>query len=167
MSSLKCSTTRAVSDRNIHITSRSSVRPRTPLHSTQCIKTSTRACLQVKHSRAPRRISKRNVTTASSVVPSDVVLSNTEPQIDFDDLVAFLASGSKPREEWRIGTEHEKFGFYLEDLRPMDYTAVKALLEGLVNRFKWEPMMEGEYIIGVKQNGQSVTLEPGGQFELS
>ena len=68
----------------------------------------------------------------------------------------------------RIGTEHEKFGYQLENLRPMEYDAhVSKLLNALVDRFDWEPIMESGNIIGCKLNGQSVTLEPGGQFELS
>ena len=68
----------------------------------------------------------------------------------------------------RIGTEHEKFGYQLENLRPMEYDAhVSKLLHALVDRFDWEPIMESGNIIGCKLNGQSVTLEPGGQFELS
>lgn len=67
----------------------------------------------------------------------------------------------------RFGTEHEKLGYNLSDNRRIDYNSIKALLEGLCNRFGWEPIMEGEYIIGAVLDGQSVTIEPGGQFELS
>ncbi|HAJ45347.1 MAG TPA: glutamate--cysteine ligase [Alphaproteobacteria bacterium] len=86
-----------------------------------------------------------------------------------DDLVAYLADGSKPREAWRIGTEHEKFGYDLKTLKPLPYEGrpgIKAMLEGL-KRFGWEPVMEGPYIIGLKQGGAAISLEPGGQFELS
>ncbi|HAH09375.1 MAG TPA: glutamate--cysteine ligase, partial [Alphaproteobacteria bacterium] len=61
--------------------------------------------------------------------------------------------GSKPREAWRIGTEHEKFGYDLKTLKPLPYEGrpgIKAMLEGL-KRFGWEPVMEGPYIIGLKQ----------------
>jgi glutamate--cysteine ligase len=68
---------------------------------------------------------------------------------------------------YSIGTEHEKLVYKLDTLEPAGYTEIKALLNGLQDRFGWEPMMEGSNIIGVKLNGQSVTLEPGGQFELS
>ena len=72
------------------------------------------------------------------------------------------------RERRRIGTEHEKFGFDLKTLKPIEYDAhVAKLLNALVDRFDWEPIMEKEFIIGAKKDGQSVTLEPGGQFELS
>lgn len=85
------------------------------------------------------------------------------------DLVESLSSGSKPKSEWRIGTEHEKFGFDLKTLSPLPYEGrpgVKAMLEGL-KRFGWEPINEGPYIIGLKQNGAAISLEPGGQLELS
>lgn len=86
-----------------------------------------------------------------------------------DDLVRYLAEGCKPREDWRIGTEHEKFVYCLKSLNPLRYEGVpgiRALLEGM-RQFGWEPVMEGENIIGLTQNGASISLEPGGQFELS
>ncbi|KAG0612156.1 hypothetical protein M758_6G006600 [Ceratodon purpureus] len=83
------------------------------------------------------------------------------------DLVAYLASGCKPKDKWRIGTEHEKFGFQLDTLQPMSYEQIRLLLEGLAERFHWERVMEGDNIIGLTFEGQSVSLEPGGQFELS
>ncbi len=86
-----------------------------------------------------------------------------------DDLVAHLAKGSKPRDQWRIGTEHEKFVYDLRTFRPVPYAGkpgIRALLEGM-QRFGWAPVMEGEHIIGLTQNGASISLEPGGQFELS
>ncbi|HEV2560833.1 MAG TPA: glutamate--cysteine ligase [Rhizomicrobium sp.] len=86
-----------------------------------------------------------------------------------DDLVRHLASGSKPRDQWRIGTEHEKFVYDLNNHKPIPYEGrpgIRALLEGM-RRFGWEPVMEGDYIIGLIQKGASISLEPGGQFELS
>lgn len=85
------------------------------------------------------------------------------------DMVDYLAAGSKPREDWRIGTEHEKIGFCLKKLTPLSYEggcSIKAMLEGL-KRFDWQPVFEGENVIALKRNGASVSLEPGGQFELS
>lgn len=84
-----------------------------------------------------------------------------------EDLVEYMRSGCKPRDRWRIGTEHEKLGFTLADNRRMDYDKIKQVFDKLQERFGWEPMMEGDLTIGVKMDGQSVTLEPGGQFELS
>lgn len=86
-----------------------------------------------------------------------------------DDLVRYLESGSKPKEDWRIGTEHEKFVYCLKTYNPLRYEGhpgIKALLEGM-QQFGWEPILEGENIIGLTQNGASISLEPGGQFELS
>lgn len=51
----------------------------------------------------------------------------------------------------RIGTEHEKFGFEVETLRPMKYEQISDLLNGLAERFDWEKIMEGDYVIGLKQ----------------
>ena len=86
-----------------------------------------------------------------------------------DDLIRHLAEGSKPKSEWRIGTEHEKFVYDLKTMKPVGYEGkpgIRALLEGM-RRFGWEPVLEGDYIIGLTQNGASISLEPGGQFELS
>ncbi|MBY0563319.1 MAG: glutamate--cysteine ligase [Hyphomonadaceae bacterium] len=89
----------------------------------------------------------------------------------FRDLVAHLESGSKPdRSTWRIGTEHEKFAFYADTLEPVPYEGergIGALLRGLADTFGWQPIYEGEYVIALRQGGASITLEPGGQFELS
>jgi glutamate--cysteine ligase len=85
-------------------------------------------------------------------------------------LVDYMTRGNKPREAWRIGTEHEKFVYDLAGHRPLAYDGtpgIKALLEGL-RRFGWEPVHEGENIIALRMaDGCSITLEPGGQFELS
>ena len=69
----------------------------------------------------------------------------------------------------RIGTEHEKIGYSLACLKPLPYegdTGIRAMLEGL-QRFDWEPVVENGYLIALKRDGASVSLEPGGQFELS
>ena len=86
-----------------------------------------------------------------------------------DDLVAHLASGSKPKSQWRIGTEHEKFVYSLKDYKPLAYETrpgIRQLLEGM-QRFGWKPIMEGRNIIGLSLGGAALSLEPGGQFELS
>jgi glutamate--cysteine ligase len=60
------------------------------------------------------------------------------------DLVAYLAEGVKPRDAWRIGTEHEKFGFDLGTLAPLPYEGpkgIRAMFEGLA-RFGWSPILE-------------------------
>ncbi|KAI4367875.1 hypothetical protein MLD38_016498 [Melastoma candidum] len=105
------------------------------------------------------------VIVAASPPTEDVVVS-ADP-LTKEDLIGYLASGCKPKEKWRIGTEHEKFGFEIQTLRPMKYEQIAELLNGIAERFDWEKVMEGEYIIGLKQGKQSISLEPGGQFELS
>lgn len=99
------------------------------------------------------------------VKPTD----NNEIVTDVKDLVAYLESGSKPYDAWRIGTEHEKFGYRLTDLRPLPYDGndgIKALLNGLT-RFGWSPQYENKDVIALIKEGASVSLEPGGQLELS
>src|SRR5262249_40382289 len=85
------------------------------------------------------------------------------------DLITYLEQGAKPPGLWRIGTEHEKFGFETGTLAPLPYEGsggIRAILEGLT-RFGWAPVREGEAIIGLSQGAASVSLEPGGQLELS
>jgi len=83
-------------------------------------------------------------------------------------LADWFASGSKPRSDWRIGTEHEKIGFRRTDFSPPDYEheGIGALLEGIMAK-GWEPIQDGNNLIGLTRDGCSVSLEPGGQFELS
>ena len=86
-----------------------------------------------------------------------------------DDLVRHFSVGSKPASAWRIGTEHEKFVYCPKTLKPLAYEGqpgIRQLLEGM-GRFGWKPVMEGENITGNSLNGASLSLEPGGQFELS
>ncbi|MEL7031562.1 MAG: glutamate--cysteine ligase [Pseudomonadota bacterium] len=86
------------------------------------------------------------------------------------ELVEWFEAGSKPKADWRIGTEHEKFGFTWSDLKPLPYegtSSIRAMLEGLRDQFGWTPIEENGYLIGLKKGGASVSLEPGGQFELS
>jgi glutamate--cysteine ligase len=89
-----------------------------------------------------------------------------------DELVAWFAAGCKPKSRFRIGTEHEKFAFTLVGHRPVPYEgprSIRALLEGMQLLLGWEPIMEGEHIIGLADvtGGGAISLEPGGQFELS
>ncbi len=87
------------------------------------------------------------------------------------ELVDYLASGCKPADRWAIGTEHEKFAFTLDDLRPLPYhgpRGIQAILAGLAEQFAWQPVTEGGNLIALTDDtGASVTLEPGGQLELS
>jgi glutamate--cysteine ligase len=89
-----------------------------------------------------------------------------------DELVAWLEHGVKPKSEFRIGTEHEKFPFRVDGHDPVPYASkrsIRALLEGMRLLLGWEPIMEGEDIIGLTSvtGTAAITLEPGGQFELS
>jgi len=91
------------------------------------------------------------------------------PITDRRELVEVLASGEKPAAQWRIGTEHEKFGFRLDDLRPPTFDGergIEALLTGL-QRFGWAPVQENGRTIALTRDNASVTLEPAGQLELS
>jgi glutamate--cysteine ligase len=95
--------------------------------------------------------------------------SMIEPVTSKEQLVQYLAAGCKPRADWRIGTEHEKFAFNLENLKPLPYEgrcSIRAMLEGLT-RFGWTPVTENDLPIALTKGGASITLEPGGQFELS
>ncbi|MBS0249245.1 MAG: glutamate--cysteine ligase [Proteobacteria bacterium] len=89
-----------------------------------------------------------------------------------DELVAWIEKGCKPKSEFRVGTEHEKFVFTLSDHKPVPYAghqSIRALLDGMHGLLGWEPIMEGENIIGMFDvtGGGAISLEPGGQFELS
>ncbi len=87
-----------------------------------------------------------------------------------EQLAEYLAAGCKPKKDWRIGTEHEKFGYCKDTLLPLPYDgprSIKAMLEGLRDGFGWQPILEGGNIIGLVKDGANVSLEPGGQLELS
>ena len=87
-----------------------------------------------------------------------------------DQLAEYLASGCKPESDWRIGTEHEKFGYCKDSLQPLPYDgerSIRMVLEGLRDRYGWQPVLEGDKLIGLTRDGANVSLEPGGQLELS
>lgn len=89
-----------------------------------------------------------------------------------DDLVAWMEGGCKPASAFRVGTEHEKFPFRRADLSPVSYdgpAGVRALLEGMQGLLGWEPIEDAGKIIGLYDvtGGGAISLEPGGQFELS
>lgn len=88
----------------------------------------------------------------------------------FEQLAELMESGCKPASDWRIGTEHEKFGYDIATRRPLPYdgaASIRAILEGIAARFGWTPVLEQGHIIGLTRNGANVSLEPGGQLELS
>jgi len=97
------------------------------------------------------------------------------PDIDgYADLVGWIAAGEKPPSGWLIGTEHEKFAFHTDTQSPVPYEGprgIRALMEALIARYGWEPILEGANIIALKrphgEGSETISLEPGGQFELS
>ncbi|WP_298569011.1 glutamate--cysteine ligase [uncultured Aliiroseovarius sp.] len=87
-----------------------------------------------------------------------------------DQLAQYLSDGCKPRDAWKIGTEHEKFGYCKDTLKPLPYDgprSILAMLEGLRDRFNWTEVREAGNLIGLERDGANISLEPGGQFELS
>ena len=101
--------------------------------------------------------------------PSD---ADATPLVSVQQLAAYIASGGKPKQQWRIGTEHEKFGFRRSDLAspPYEPNGIRALLDRMAGP-QWEEIMDRGLPIGLKgrdaHSGGSISLEPGGQFELS
>lgn len=98
--------------------------------------------------------------------------SDATPIESRDQLVEALASGGKPKSAWRVGTEHEKFGFYLADHAPVPYEGdrgIRRLLEAMEGLLGWHPIEDGGRIIGLTDplGLAAISLEPGGQFELS
>lgn len=91
-----------------------------------------------------------------------------------DELVGWIAEGEKTPERWLIGTEHEKFVFDRKTLAPVPYEGprgIRAIMEAMIARYGWEAIEEGEAIIALKRMQgnfpETISLEPGGQFELS
>jgi glutamate--cysteine ligase len=121
---------------------------------------------------ATRRNSKGHpMSTRQEAAPSAIVASRA-------GLVRWIADGEKPKADWRIGTEHEKFVFRTCTLGPVPYEGgdgIRGLMEALIARYGWEPILEGSNIIALKRPaaetggllGGTISLEPGGQFELS
>lgn len=98
------------------------------------------------------------------------------PRIEHrNDLIEWFAAGEKPVNDWRIGTEHEKFVFNTTDLTPVPYegdNGICALMKALMADYGWQAIREGETIIALKRTSgsgipETISLEPGGQFELS
>ena len=93
----------------------------------------------------------------------------SEQITDFRQLAEHLEEGCKPVEDWRIGTEHEKFVFKLDTLEPVPYEGPWGIGKFLVGlqRFGWEPVMEHGNAIALTTGDCNISLEPGGQLELS
>ncbi|MGB0310570.1 MAG: glutamate--cysteine ligase [Candidatus Puniceispirillaceae bacterium] len=96
---------------------------------------------------------------------------SAQPVTDRAQLVEWFARKGKPKSAWRIGTEHEKFLFHKGSFKPVAYEGAQGvgqLLSLLEQQFDMQPIIEKGHIIGLKSaDGGSVTLEPGGQLELS
>ena len=104
-----------------------------------------------------------------------MTLLRSDPELErpvesVDQLVDFFRAGEKPREQFRVGTEHEKISLYRETLSPVPYEGergIGALLALLRREHDFEPLMDGETLVGLERDGATITLEPGGQLELS
>jgi len=84
-----------------------------------------------------------------------------------DILISKFSNGCKSRENWKIGTEHEKFGFKKKNLRPITFDDIQKIFSDLSNNYGWEKVIENNNTIELRKNSSSITLEPGGQIELS
>jgi glutamate--cysteine ligase len=87
-----------------------------------------------------------------------------------DELEAYFHDAGKPREKWRVGTEYEKVGIYRETGQAIPYfgkRGVDSILRELIERFGWEPEEQEGNIIALARDKAQITLEPGGQIELS
>jgi glutamate--cysteine ligase len=98
--------------------------------------------------------------------------SDATPIESREQLVEYLESGRKPASKWRVGTEHEKFGFYLDDFAPVPYEGprgIRRILEAMEGLLGWHPIVDKGNIIGLSDpiGMGAISLEPGGQFELS
>ena len=100
-------------------------------------------------------------------------LTDPTPIGSRDELVRWIAAGEKPASAFKLGTEHEKFPYFTSDLAPVPYEGprggIRRLLDGMSWLLGWEPIMEGNHPIGLVDvtGGGAISLEPGGQFELS
>ena len=102
-------------------------------------------------------------------------VTDTTPITSRDELVGWLEAGSKGAEPLKLGTEHEKFPFYADDLSPVPYKGhdgrggIEAILQGVRETTGWEPIEDAGSLIGLfdAKAGGAISLEPGGQFELS
>lgn len=96
--------------------------------------------------------------------------SREEPVGSVDDLIEFFENAETPPAEWRVGTEHEKVGLLSADLTPVPYAGdrgIGVLLETIAREDGWDSILENGSVVALAKDGASITLEPGGQFELS
>ena len=83
-----------------------------------------------------------------------------------EQIIEYFKSGIKQTKDFRIGIEHEKFLFSNIDNKRINYLKIKEMFAALLE-FGWNPILEGENIIGLNKGGKNITLEPGNQIELS
>src|SRR5690606_3048388 len=98
--------------------------------------------------------------------------TDSRPIEGVDELISYLADGCKPRDKWRIGTEHEKFPFYVDGNAPVPYggeRGIRSILEGMQQKLGWDPILDDGRIIGLVEPTRqgAISLAPGGQFEPS
>jgi glutamate--cysteine ligase len=92
------------------------------------------------------------------------------PVTSLDDVLPYFREAEKPPARWRVGMEHEKLGLYEADHAPVPFDGprgIQALLERIAERDGWTRIQEDGRTIALQKNGASITLEPGGQLELS
>ena len=98
-------------------------------------------------------------------------MSKAINKLEVDHILNWFKSGEKQQSDWLIGTEHEKFLYNKSNFKRLKYNdkfGVKRLLEQIAIDKSWKPITENDNIIGLKHfAGSSISLEPGGQFELS
>ena len=99
------------------------------------------------------------------------IFSGQSPAIEHaEDLLLYFRSSEKPPKDWRVGTEHEKIGFDLATMQPVPYEGergISKVMKNFVEKFGWAPVWEDEHMIALLRGQASITLEPGGQLELS
>lgn len=104
-----------------------------------------------------------------------MTLTRVDPDLlrhieDPSQLVDYFRASEKPPEEFRVGTEHEKIALYAGDLKPVPYEGdrgIRALLEAVQEEHGFDPLFDGDRLVGLERGGATITLEPGGQLELS
>jgi len=115
-------------------------------------------------------LEKTDVTLKESLVSTHAGSGDRTPVEALEQLVAFHAGGEKTPENWKVGTEHEKFAYARPSYDPLHYRGspgIRTLLESMVSRFGWVPHEDSGEVISLSRDGASISLEPGGQFELS
>ncbi|MFQ5667777.1 MAG: glutamate--cysteine ligase [Candidatus Binatia bacterium] len=86
----------------------------------------------------------------------------------YDELVSYFEAACKPREMWRIGTEYEKVAVWAANGRAVPFSGgIEEVLRRLADRYRWTPVLENGRLVALQGTEASVTLEPGGQLELS